>query len=76
MAGAIPEFCDFDCPHAGFPPEDTAGICRTMSAVWCRKLRELTNKNMPCEWRRRGGVMKRAASKGTARGGRRRRGKA
>lgn len=49
----IPEICDFDCPHADFPPADTAGICRTMSAVWCKKLSELTNKNMACEWRRR-----------------------
>ena len=49
----IPEFCDFDCPSADFPPAETAGICRTMSAVWCRKLKELTNKNTPCEWRKR-----------------------
>ena len=53
MAGLIPEFCDFDCPHAAFPPAETAGICRTMSGVWCRKLKELTRKNTPCEWRRR-----------------------
>ena len=51
---AIPKFCDFICPHAEFPPADTAGICRTMSAVYCGKLRELVNKNAPCEWRRRG----------------------
>jgi len=50
----IPEFCDFDCPHADFPPAETAGLCRTMSAVWCRQLGELVNKNAPCEWRRRG----------------------
>ena len=29
---AIPQFCDFICPHAEFPPAETAGICRTMSA--------------------------------------------
>jgi len=52
----IPEFCDFGCPFAEFPPAETAGICRTMSAVWCRKLRELVNKNAPCEWRRRQGA--------------------
>jgi hypothetical protein len=23
-----------------------------MSAVWCKKLKELVNKNAPCEWRR------------------------
>ena len=54
MTEKTPEFCDYDCPHADFPPADTAGICRTMSAVWCRKLKELTNKNTLCEWRRRG----------------------
>lgn len=53
MPARTPEFCDFDCPHADFPPADTAGICRTMSAVWCRQLRELVNKNAPCEWVRR-----------------------
>jgi hypothetical protein len=47
----IPPYCGFDCPHAAFPPADTAGICRTMAAVWCRKLRRLVNKNRPCEWR-------------------------
>ncbi len=51
MSASIPEHCDFDCPHADFPPADTAGICRTMSAVWCKKLKELVNKNMPCRWR-------------------------
>lgn len=49
----IPEICDFACPHADFPPAETAGICRTMSAVWCGKLKVLTNKNTPCEFRRR-----------------------
>ncbi len=49
----IPEICGFDCPHAEFPPAETAGICRTMSAVWCGKLRALVNKNLPCEWRKR-----------------------
>ena len=50
----IPRFCEFACPFAEFPPPETAGICRTMSAVWCGKLRELVNKNAPCEWRARG----------------------
>lgn len=49
----IPEICGFDCPHADFAPADTAGICRTMSAVWCGKLKELVDKNMPCAWRKR-----------------------
>jgi len=58
----IPEYCDFDCPHAEFPPADTAGICRTMSAVWCRKLRELVNKNAACEWTRRKAPSRKASS--------------
>ena len=53
MNKSIPEHCDFDCAFADFPPAETAGLCRTMSAVWCGKLKELVNKNAPCEWRRR-----------------------
>lgn len=49
----IPRYCDFACPFAEFPPADTAGICRTMSAVQCGKLDELVNKNALCEWRKR-----------------------
>jgi len=55
MANPVPDFCDFICPHAEFPPAETAGICRTMSGVWCRQLRALVHKNAPCEWQRRGG---------------------
>jgi len=53
MNAQAPEFCDFDCAFADFPPAETSGICRTMSAVWCKKLKELTNKNTLCEWRKR-----------------------
>jgi hypothetical protein len=53
MGEKTPDFCDFDCPHADFPPAETAGICRTMAGVWCRKLKELVNKNGPCEWKKR-----------------------
>lgn len=49
----IPQVCDYDCPAAAFPPAETAGICRTMAAVWCSQLGELVNKNRPCEFRRR-----------------------
>lgn len=49
----MPLICDFACPHADFPPAETAGICRTMSAVLCKKLKELVNKNAPCEFRKR-----------------------
>jgi hypothetical protein len=48
----IPEFCGFSCPHADFPPADSAGICRTMAAVHCNKLGMLVDKNAPCRWRR------------------------
>lgn len=53
MPDPIPDYCDFICPHAEFPPANTAGICRTMSAVWCKKLKSLVNKNVLCEWRRK-----------------------
>lgn len=52
MTSEVPEFCDYACPHADFPPADTAGLCRTMAGVWCKKLGKLTNKNRPCEWLR------------------------
>ena len=68
MNKRIPEYCDFDCAFADFPPAETAGICRTMSAVWCKKLKELVNKNAVCEWRRR----KQAAGGKTVRTKRRR----
>jgi hypothetical protein len=49
----IPEFCGFSCPHADFPPADSAGICRTMAAVHCNKLGRLVDKNAPCQGRKR-----------------------
>ncbi len=61
MAKPVPEFCDFECPHAGFPPAETAGICRTMAAVWCRKLKEIVNKNALCEWAKRNATRARRA---------------
>jgi hypothetical protein len=45
-----PEFCTFQCPASDFPPADTAGLCRTMAAVYCKKLKKLVNKNGPCRW--------------------------
>jgi len=60
----VPEFCDFHCPHADFPPAETAGICRTMSGVWCLMLAELVNKNTPCEWRRRSAPQRQASKPG------------
>ena len=44
------EFCGFQCPHSEFPPAETAGLCRTMAAVYCKKLKRLVNKNGPCVW--------------------------
>jgi len=44
----MPDFCGFQCRHSGFPPADTAGLCRTMAAVYCKKLRRLVPKNGPC----------------------------
>ena len=70
MNRQVPEYCDFHCPFADFPPADTAGICRTMSAVWCKQLKELVNKNTPCEWQRRrkaSGGRKSATKKATRR---------
>jgi hypothetical protein len=55
---AAPDFCGFQCPHSAFPPADTAGLCRTMAAVYCKKLKRLVAKNGPCAlatrqpWRR------------------------
>lgn len=47
----IPEFCGFNCPYADFPPADSAGLCRTMAAVECKKLGQLVDKNTPCQYR-------------------------
>jgi hypothetical protein len=44
------EFCGFQCPHSNFAPPETAGLCRTMAAVYCKKLKKLVNKNGPCVW--------------------------
>ena len=48
-----PDYCTFQCPHSAFPPADTAGICRTMAAVYCKKLKRLVAKNTPCQRRGR-----------------------
>ncbi|MFH1747527.1 MAG: hypothetical protein ABIG44_10835 [Planctomycetota bacterium] len=53
MSAKTSEYCDYECPFADFPPAETAGICRTMAGVWCKKLKELVNKNAACEWRHR-----------------------
>lgn len=71
MAAQIPDICDYDCPFADFPPAETAGLCHTMSGVWCRKLRRLTRKNAPCEWQaseERKPAARKARPRGSARG--------
>ena len=60
---AVPDFCGFQCPHSDFPPADTAGICRTMAAVHCKKLNKLVNKNGPCAWDGKPKNRKRAGGK-------------
>ena len=67
MGEKAPEYCDFCCAYADFAPRESAGICRTMSAVWCKKLKELVNKNVACEWRRR--RQRRASATRSKRGG-------
>ena len=44
------EFCGFQCPHSAFAPPETAGLCRTMAAVYCKKLKRMVRKNGPCLW--------------------------
>jgi hypothetical protein len=57
------EFCGFQCPHSDFPPAETAGICRTMAAVYCKKLKALVNKNGPCVWQEKPRPRRRPARK-------------
>lgn len=56
MPTAPSEFCDYACPFAEFPPEGSEGLCRTMGAVYCKKLRRVVHKNLPCHWRRERGT--------------------
>lgn len=47
-ASGLPEYCDFDCPHASFTPADASGACRRDQAVWCVLLGRYNNKNARC----------------------------
>lgn len=47
----LPAFCDYGCPHAGFPPPDAVGACRREQAVFCGILGNLTPKNGTCRVR-------------------------
>jgi hypothetical protein len=43
------KWCDYSCEEAAFPDEALEGACRTVAAVWCRKLKKLIPKNSPCQ---------------------------
>jgi len=51
-AEKLPLFCDYQCPHAAFPPVDAVGACRREQAVWCGWFSEYNNKNARCLGRR------------------------
>jgi hypothetical protein len=57
------EFCGFQCPHSDFAPPETAGLCRTMAAVYCKKLEKLVSKNGPCVWKKESAGKKRRPTK-------------
>ncbi len=44
----LPLFCDFDCRHASFAPNDAAGACRREQAVYCIKTKHYNNKHARC----------------------------
>jgi len=43
------KWCDYSCPDAAFPEEALEGACRTVAAVWCKRLKRLVPKNSPCQ---------------------------
>ena len=46
---ATHRWCDLSCRHAAFPEKDAlSGACRTLSTLYCKKLRKLVQKNAPC----------------------------
>jgi hypothetical protein len=44
----LPQFCDYACPHAHFPPADAVGACRREQAVYCSLLKKFNNRNNKC----------------------------
>ncbi len=44
----LPQFCDFSCEHADFPPADAVGACRREQAVYCKLLDRFNNRNNRC----------------------------
>lgn len=47
-ADLLPQFCDFSCPHADFPPVDAVGACRREQGVYCKLLDRFNNRNNRC----------------------------
>ncbi len=43
------KWCDYNCKDAAFPAEALEGACRTVAAVWCKKLKKLIPKNSSCQ---------------------------
>jgi hypothetical protein len=48
-SGTTMKWCDYSCEHAAFPQQGLEGACRTVAAVWCKKLGRLIPKNSPCQ---------------------------
>ena len=44
-----PAYCDYNCKHAAFAPEDSTGACRREQAVYCSWLENLITK-IQCVW--------------------------
>jgi hypothetical protein len=44
----LPTYCDYNCKHAVFAPEDSIGACRREQAVYCKLVEKFNNKNAKC----------------------------
>jgi hypothetical protein len=44
----LPKYCDFNCPHASFAPDDVVGACRRELAIYCNLIAKYNNKNSRC----------------------------
>ena len=52
--GLLPQYCDYTCAHASFPPADAVGACRKEVGVYCTLLSRYNNKNGACLARAKG----------------------
>ena len=44
------DFCDFLCPYAMFPKDNSfEGACRRERVIYCKLLNQLVLKNAPCK---------------------------